>query len=97
LEGIPLQLRDVRVAIDRPGFMVLPTGCGEKRVRGVIESTAGRIVGVSSRFQVGGCERLPFHPRLRFFVGSRGHTRALSSTPLTAVLTQRPGESGIRE
>ena len=35
LEGIPLQLRDVRVAVDRPGFMVLPTGCREKRVRGV--------------------------------------------------------------
>jgi hypothetical protein len=96
LQGIPLQLRDVRVAVDRPGFMVLPTGCGEKRVRGVLESVAGRVVGVGTRFQVGDCARLPFHPRLRFFVGSRGHTRARQSTPLTAVLTQRPGEAGIR-
>lgn len=96
LEGIPLQLRDVRVAVDRPGFMVLPTGCGEKRVRGVVESTGGRVVGASTRFQVGSCSRLRFRPRLRFFVGSRGHTRARSSTPLTAVLTQRPGEAGIR-
>lgn len=96
LEGIPLQLRDVRVAVDRPGFMVLPTGCGEKRVRGVLESAAGRVVGASARFQVGECGRLPFAPRLRFFVGSRGHTRARQSTPLTAVLTQRLGEAGIR-
>ncbi len=96
LEGIPLQLRDVRVAIDRPGFMVLPTGCGEKRVRGVVESTAGRVVGVGSRFQVGDCGALPFRPRLRFFVGARGYTRAGFSTPLTAVLTQRPGEAGIQ-
>jgi hypothetical protein len=96
LEGIPLQLRDVRVAVDRPGFMVHPTGCGVKLVRGVLESVAGRVVGVRSRFQVGDCERLPFRPRLRFFAGSRGHTRAFSSTPLTAVLTQRPGEAGIR-
>ncbi|HEX7292002.1 MAG TPA: hypothetical protein VF250_12825 [Conexibacter sp.] len=95
LEGIPLQLRDVRVAVDRPGFMVHPTGCGEKRVRGVLQSVAGRVAGVSSRFQVGDCSRLPFRPRLRFFVGSRGHTRTFSSTPLTAVLTQRPGEAGI--
>jgi len=45
---------------------------------------------------VGECGALPFAPRLRFFVGSRGHTHARSSTPLTAVLTQRPGEAGIR-
>jgi hypothetical protein len=96
LQGIPLQLRDVRVAVDRPGFMVSPTGCGEKRVRGVLESVAARVVGASSRFQVGDCASLPFHPRLRLFVGSRGHTRARSSTPLTAVLTQQPGEAGIR-
>jgi len=96
VEGIPLQLRDVRVSIDRPGFMVSPTGCGEKRVRGVLESAAGRVVGVSQRFQVGDCGVLPFGPRLRLFVGAPGHTGARSSTPLTAVLTQRPGEAGIR-
>jgi len=96
LEGIPLQLRDVRVAVDRPGFMVLPTGCGARRVRGVVESAAGRVVGALARFQVGECSRLPFAPRLRFFAGSRGHVRARSSVPLTAVLTQRPGEAGIR-
>jgi hypothetical protein len=95
LEGIPLQLRDVRVAVDRPGFMVSPTGCGPKQVRGVVEPVAGRVAGVSSHFQVGECTALPFHPRLRLFVGSRGHTRAQSSTPLTAVLTQQPGEAGI--
>ncbi len=95
LQGIPLQLRDVRVAVDRPGFMVSPTGCGAKQVRGVVESVARRVVGASSRFQVADCSALPFHPRLRLFVGSRGHTRAQSSTPLTAVLTQQPGEAGI--
>ncbi|MFL5909763.1 MAG: hypothetical protein ACJ768_04235, partial [Gaiellaceae bacterium] len=96
LEGIPLQLRDVRVAIDRPGFMVNPTGCAEKRVRGVAESVAGRVVGASVRFRMGDCGALPFRPRLRLLVGSRGHVRARSSTPVTAVLTQRPGEAGIR-
>ena len=97
LEGIPLQLRDVRVAVDRPGFMVNPTGCGRKRVRGVVESVAGRVVGVLDRFRAAECGELPFRPRLRLFVGSRGHTHARQSVPLTAVLTQRPGEAGIRD
>ena len=96
LQGIPLQLRDVRVAVDRPRFMVNPTGCGAKQVRGVVTSVAGRVVAGSARFQAADCSALPFRPRLRLFVGSRGHTRAMVSTPLTAVLTQRPGEAGIR-
>jgi len=76
LQGIPLQLCDIRVAVDHPGFMVLPTACGPKQVRGVVESVAGRAVGSSARFQVGYCGRLPFAPRLRLFVGARGRTRA---------------------
>jgi hypothetical protein len=76
--------------------MLNPTSCAEKRVRGVIVSTAGRVVGASTRFQAAECGDLPFHPRLRLFVGARGHARARSSTPLTAVVTQRPGEAGIR-
>ena len=96
LEGIPLQLRDVRVAIDRPGFMVTPTSCAEKSVRGVLTSTAARVIGASQRFQAAECRRLPFRPRLRITVGARGRTHRGTSTPLTAVLTQKPGEANIR-
>jgi len=96
LQGIPLQLRDVRVAVDRPGFMLNPTGCGPKGVRGVLRAMSGAVVGATSPFQVAECARLPFHPRLRLFVGARGRTRRGVTTPLTAVLTQRPGEAGIR-
>jgi hypothetical protein len=96
LQGIPLQLRDVRVAVDRPRFMVNPTGCGEKAVRGVVTSVSGRVVGVGSRFAAAECSSLPFRPRLRLVIGSPEHVGAGASTPLTAVLTQQPGEAGIR-
>ena len=56
----------------------------------MVVPAVGRVVGVSQRFQ------LPFRPRLRLFAGAPGHTRARFSTPLTAVLTQRPGEAGIK-
>jgi hypothetical protein len=95
LEGIPLQLRDVRVAVDRPGFMVSPTSCAGRRVRGVVTSVSGRVAAGRVPFRAVDCGALGFAPRLRLFIGSRGHTRARSSTPLTAVLTQRPGEAGI--
>jgi len=96
LQGIPLQLRDLRVAIDRPGFMLNPTSCAPKHSRAVLESVSGRVVGVSSPFAVAECRDLSFAPRLRLYVGARGHTHVGDSVPLTAVLTQRPGEAGIR-
>lgn len=96
LEGIPLQLRDVRVDVDRPGFMRTPTSCAEQAVGASIESVSGRVAGAATRFEAAECGELPFHPRLKLVVGSRGHTRAGLSTPLTAVLTQRPGEAGLR-
>lgn len=96
LEGIPLQLRDVRVTIDRPRFMVNPTSCLQKRVEATVGSTEGTTAKVSSRFQVGGCSKLKLRPRLSLTVGSRGHTRAGTSTPLTAKLTQTPGQSNLK-
>ena len=95
LDGIPLQLRDVRVAVDRPGFMLNPTSCAAKIVRAVVTSVPGRVVGISERFAAAECRELPFHPRLRLYVGARGHTHVGDSVPLTAVLTQAPGEAGI--
>ncbi len=96
LEGITLQVRDVRVSVNRSKFMVNPTGCGQKQIRGTVKSTGGLTANVSSRFQVGGCKKLPLRPRMVLSVGSKGHTGAGSSTPLTARLTQTPGQSNLK-
>lgn len=97
LQGIPLHIRTVNVAIDKPGFMLNPTSCNAKRVGGRITSQNGTGADASSRFQVGDCGRLPVAPRLSLTVGSRGRTGAEKTTPLTATLTQTPGQGNLRE
>jgi hypothetical protein len=62
LQGIPLDVRTVNVAIDRPGFMFNPTSCEPLTVGGMITSTQGASANVSSRFQAANCQGLPFHP-----------------------------------
>jgi hypothetical protein len=96
LQGIPLDLKDVRVEIDRPHFIVNPTSCAVKRVLGTITSVAGAVAHPSSRFQVGRCGELPFAPRMTLTVGGRGHTRGGASTSLTSTLTQTPGQVNLR-
>jgi hypothetical protein len=96
LEGIPLDVRDVRVAVNRPGFFLNPTSCAEKTITGTVESTAGSRAAVSTRFQVGECAALLLSPELTLRVGGRGRTQRGRQTPLTATLSQTPGESALR-
>jgi hypothetical protein len=96
LQGIPLDVRDVRVSIDRPGFMVNPTSCTPRRVAATVGSTQGAIAHVSTHYQVTNCAALRFAPKLSLTVGARKHTRAGVSTPLTATLTMPRGNANLR-
>jgi hypothetical protein len=96
LQGIPLQIRDVRVLIDRERFFLNPTSCKEKTIRGTVGSTEGSTAHVSKRFQVGDCASLRFRPRLTLKVGGKGHTRKGASTPLTATLRLGRGQAGVK-
>jgi hypothetical protein len=72
LQGIPLQIRDVRVNLDRPGFTFNPTSCEPMDINGTVLSTANQQAGVSSRFQVGECANLAFKPK--FSASTAGKT-----------------------
>ncbi len=96
LQGIPLDVKDVRVNVDRAGFWLNPTSCAEKAIRGVIESTAGSRAGVSSRFQAYDCASLPLRPRMTLQVGGRRATQRGRTTPFTATLRQGAGQAALR-
>jgi hypothetical protein len=63
LQGIPLQVKDIRVNLDRPGFIFNPTNCNPLSINGTVLSTENQQAGVASRFQVGECATLAFNPR----------------------------------
>lgn len=96
LEGIPLRMRQVRVSIDKPGFMVNPTSCSEKRIAATLRSAEGASANVGSRFQAAGCRSLPYTPKLGLRVGARGRTRHDITTPLQATLTMPRGQANNR-
>lgn len=96
LDGIPLDVRDVRVAIDRDGFFLNPTSCAEKQIDGTITSTEGATANVSSRFQVSDCADLALKPKMVLKVGKQGRTGRNASTPFTATLTQTPGQTNLK-
>ena len=63
--GVPVRLRDIRVSIDRPHFMLNPTNCSTLQIAGTATSTLGATAPLASRFQVGECRSLGFKPSFR--------------------------------
>jgi hypothetical protein len=93
LSGIPVDVRDLRVHLDRPGFTVAPTSCREKTVEATIFGVHGGSATASNRFQVGACQALGFAPSLSLRL--KGGTRRTSHPALRATLKARPGDANI--
>ncbi len=94
LHGIPLDVRDVRVSVDRENFTQAPTSCEEMSVLARVTGASGGSATASDRFQVGECAALGFAPRLKLRL--KGGTRRAANPKLIADLRARPGDANVR-
>jgi hypothetical protein len=85
LDGIPLQIQHVNVAIDRPGFTFNPTNCSPLSIAGALTSDQGAVSNLNVPFQVTNCAILKFEPK--FTVSTSGKTSKANGASLTAKLS----------
>ncbi|HEV3070521.1 MAG TPA: hypothetical protein VGY76_03735 [Solirubrobacteraceae bacterium] len=95
LQGIPLQVKGVRVSIDRQAFMFNPTDCEPLNVGGTLTSTLGAQARVSSRFQAANCASLAFHPVFSVSTQARTSKKGGASLDVKVVYPQGP-QANIR-
>jgi len=95
VEGVPLRLRSLSVAVNRQDFLFNPTSCAPLATESLLTSTFGAVQSLASPFQVGGCGALEFKPRVTVSTGGRP-TKA-GGASLTVAITQGPGQANIRE
>ncbi|MEX2107794.1 MAG: hypothetical protein WD827_02760 [Solirubrobacterales bacterium] len=97
--GALLDIRSVVVRTDRPEFSLNPTNCSQLAVGGALKGgganpldpAAFSSVPVSAPFQVSGCEKLGFKPRLSLSLA--GPMRRAGNPRLRAVFVPRPGDA----
>jgi hypothetical protein len=85
LDGVPVQVRDIRVNVDRPHFTLNPTSCSPSQIAATVLSTEGQVAHVSQRFQAGECAALAFKPKLALSL--KGPTKRAKHPALTATVT----------
>jgi len=93
LDGVPLDLRDVRVDLDRDGFTLNPTNCEPMAIGASVAGTEGATAALSTPFQATGCAALGFRPKLSMRL--KGATRRGGYPALHTVLTTTPGQANI--
>jgi hypothetical protein len=92
-EGIPLRIRDVRINLDRPDWAINPTNCEPMSVDVKAFGASGAVTTDSSRYQLSGCEKLAFKPKLRIVL--KGGTKRGDHPALLATLKARPGDANV--
>lgn len=96
LKGVPLRLRDIHLAIDRPGFMRNGTSCRERAVASTIGAVQGATATRSTRFQLGDCRALRFSPRFAVALTGRRATRD-TRMGLRVRVRARAGDANVRD
>ena len=89
LDGIPLQIQHVNVAIDRPGFTFNPTNCSPLAITGSLTSDQSAVKGLSVPFQITNCAVLAFKPKLT--AKTNGKTSRKAGASLSVKLTYPAG------
>jgi len=99
--GVPLRIRNISVAVNKPGFMLNPTNCSAFTTVSTLGSfttlEAGGVTGsaiASSPFQVANCNKLNFKPK--FKASSKAKTSRVNGAELTTEVSQAAGQANIK-
>jgi hypothetical protein len=95
VDGVQLRLRKINVEVNRPGFMLNPTSCAQQAVGATITAAQGASSSVSTPFEVGACQNLPFSPA--FSASTQAKTSKANGASLTVIVRSTTGQANIQK
>jgi len=92
IKGIVTHVRDIRVYINRPNFIIDPTNCSPMAIGSTLTSSLGAGATITSPFQAASCGNLAFYPK--FAVSTSAKTSRADGASLHVHLTYPSGAQG---
>jgi uncharacterized repeat protein (TIGR01451 family) len=93
VRGVPVQLKQINVTIDRANFEFNPTNCSPLSVSATITGTRGGSVGASNPYAVTNCAALPFTPTLT--ASTKGNASKANGAALVIKVSSTHGQANI--
>jgi hypothetical protein len=87
LRGVPAQLKQVKIYVDRSGFAFNPTNCTPTHIEATLTGDEGATSPLSYPFNPTGCASLPFKPTLD--ASTLGHASKANGTSLVVKVTSQ--------
>jgi len=94
-KGITTAIRVASISITRAGFMRNPTSCGHRRSSAGWSAVGGGRATSNAAFDLTGCSRLRFTPRMKATLGGKGQTGVGAHPAFTTTVTQPGNQSAI--
>lgn len=93
VRGVPVQLKQINVTVDRDNFQFNPTNCAQQSTTATIVGSKGASAAVSSPYGVTGCAALPFKPTLT--ASTKGNASKANGAELKIKVSSAPGQANI--
>lgn len=90
LKGVPLQVRDLRISIDRPEFTLNATSCEPKALKATVFASANPAA-LSDHYQASNCGALAYKPKLSLAL--KGATKRNKFPAVRSMLVPRAGDA----
>ncbi len=93
VKGVPAQIKQLKVIVDRSDFEFNPTNCNAAAIQATLTGNEGGSASLSSPFQVTGCAGLPFKPGVT--ASTMGKTSKADGARLGLTFRSRTGEAHV--
>jgi len=101
--GVKLDLREIKVNVNRKKFMLNPTNCAKQATAGFLNGGGGDPTNpaawssykVSAPYRATKCKKLGFKPKLSTKLVAKGNTTRAKHPKLRAILKTRKGDANV--
>lgn len=97
VKGIPLQIRELAITIDRPGLALNASSCEARSATASFVGAGGATATASAPYQATGCDRLSWNPSMQLdFTGPANELAVKGHPTVTTEITQQDGQGSLK-